>query len=132
MNHIILFDGVCNLCSNAVQFIIKREKNELLKFASLQSKLGTELLKQHYIDPNKTDSIVYIKGNNAFVKSDAALEISKELKMPWSWLAYLSFIPTSFRDLIYEWVAINRYKWFGKKESCMIPKPELRSRFLDL
>ena len=128
---IILFDGVCNLCNGAINFIIKRNSKASLKFASLQSDTGKQLLKEYNIDPLKTDSIVLIDSNKAFLKSDAALHIAKDLDDAYPLLYSFMIIPAFIRNSIYDLIARNRYKWFGKKESCMIPTPDLKSRFLD-
>ena len=128
---IILFDGVCNLCNGAINFIIKRNSKATLKFASLQSDTGKQLLKEYNIDPLKTDSIVLIDSNKAFLKSDAALRIAKDLDDAYPLLYSFMIIPAFIRNSIYDLIARNRYKWFGKKESCMIPTPDLKSRFLD-
>ncbi len=128
---IILFDGVCNLCNGAINFIIKRNSKANLKFASLQSDTGKQLLKEYNIDPLKTDSIVLIDSNKAFLKSDAALRIAKDLDDAYPLLYSFIIIPAFIRNSIYDLIARNRYKWFGKKESCMIPTPDLKSRFLD-
>ncbi len=127
---ILLFDGDCNLCNGAVKFILKHEKNNDLLFASLQSPIGKKLLNFHHIDVNKTDSLIYISNNQAFVKSLAALKISKDLKGLYPLLNLFVVIPSFIRDSVYDYVARNRYKWFGKNESCMIPTPETKKRFL--
>ena len=129
---IILFDGVCNLCNNAVNFIIEHDKKDVFRFASLQSELGQKLTSERGIDPEELDSIVLIEPGVAyFKKSTAALEISKELSGAYSMLKYFSFLPEGLRDAVYDLIANNRYKWFGKKDSCMIPTPELKAKFLD-
>lgn len=128
--HIVLFDGVCNLCNGAVLFIIKRDKKDRFRFAALESDLGKELLARHNIDPSKIDSIVLISGDSAFAKAGAALRIAKYLTGLWPLLYSLVIIPKFIADAMYDFIAKNRYKWFGKKESCMIPTPELKSKFL--
>ncbi len=129
---IILFDGVCNLCNNSVNFIIEHDKKDVFRFASLQSEIGQKLTSERGIDPEELDSIVLIEPGVAyFKKSTAALEISKELSGGYSMLKYFSFLPEGLRDGVYDLIANNRYKWFGKKESCMIPTPELKAKFLD-
>ncbi|PRX47342.1 thiol-disulfide oxidoreductase DCC family protein [Salegentibacter salegens] len=129
---IVLFDGVCNLCNGAVTFIIKHDKNDVFRFASLQSEIGKKLVAERGMDPEELDSIILIDPGVAYYrKSTAALEISRELSNGYSFLKNLLFIPESLRDGIYNFVANNRYKWYGKKESCMIPTPELKSKFLD-
>jgi predicted DCC family thiol-disulfide oxidoreductase YuxK len=127
---IVLFDGVCNLCNAAILFIIKRDKNNRFKFAPLESDAGKELLSMHQIDSSKIDSIVLISGDSAFAKAGAALRISKHLTGLWPLLYSLVIIPRCISDVVYDFIARNRYKWFGKKESCMIPTPELKSKFL--
>lgn len=129
---IILFDGVCNLCNNSVNFIIEHDKKDVFRFASLQSEIGQKLTSERGIDPEELDSIVLIEPGVAyFKKSTAALEISKELSGGYSMLKYFSFLPEGLRDSVYDLIANNRYKWFGKKDSCMIPTPELKAKFLD-
>ncbi|PKD17217.1 thiol-disulfide oxidoreductase [Salegentibacter salinarum] len=131
-NKIVLFDGVCNLCNNAVTFIIEHDKKDVFRFASLQSEIGKKLVEERGMDPNELDSIVLIDPGVAYYrKSTAALEISRELSGGYSLLKHFNFIPEGLRDGIYNFVANNRYKWYGKKESCMIPTPELKSKFLD-
>lgn len=130
---IILFDGVCNLCNGAVNFVISRDRNDVFRYASLQGKVGQQLLEERHIDVQKTDSIVLIEPGVAyFIKSEAAIEIAKELGWPWRALSVFGYIlPTVLRDKIYDLIARNRYRWFGKKDQCMIPTPALRSKFLD-
>ncbi|MBZ9729683.1 thiol-disulfide oxidoreductase DCC family protein [Salegentibacter sp. JZCK2] len=129
---IILFDGVCNLCSSAVTFIIERDKKDIFRFASLQSEIGQKLVEERGMDPEELDSIILIDPGVAYYqKSTAALEISRELSGGYSFLKNFLFIPEGMRDGIYNFVANNRYKWYGKKESCMIPTPDLKAKFLD-
>ncbi len=129
---IILFDGVCNLCNNAVNFIIEHDKKDVFRFASLQSEIGQKLTSERGIDPEELDSIVLIEPGVAyFKKSTAALEISKELSGGYSMIKYFSFLPEGLRDGVYDIIANHRYKWFGKKDSCMIPTSELKAKFLD-
>ena len=129
---IILFDGVCNLCNNAIQFIIKHDQKDVFRYASLQSELGQSLVKERGLDPDDIDSIMLIEPGVAYYrKSTAALEISRDLKGGYSLLKNFLFLPEGLRDSIYDFVASNRYKWFGKKDNCMIPSPELKSKFLD-
>jgi predicted DCC family thiol-disulfide oxidoreductase YuxK len=129
---IILFDGVCNLCNGAVTFIIKHDKQDTFRFASLQSEIGKKLVAERGMDAEELDSIILIDPGVAYYqKSTAALEISRELSGGYSLLKNFLFIPEGLRDGIYNFVASNRYKWYGKKESCMIPTPELKSKFLD-
>ncbi len=129
---LILFDGVCNLCNGLVQFIIRRDPKGKFKFASLQSDVGRSLLKQFNIDPDLLHSIVVVDNDMAFQRSDAALRIAKYLGGGWKILMAFNILPKFFRDAIYNVIAKNRYRIFGKKDSCMIPTPELKERFVDL
>lgn len=129
---IVLFDGVCNLCDTAVPFIIKHDKKDVFRFASLQSTTAKEILKYIDVDPIKTDSIIlYEPGKAYYYKAEAALNIASELEGAISLLTVFKLLPNSFTNIIYDYIAKNRYRWFGKKENCMIPTPELRSKFLD-
>lgn len=128
---IILFDGVCNLCNNSVQFAIKRDKNDIFRYAAIQSETGKKLLNERNIDTNEVDSIILIEPNIAYyTKSTAALEIGKDLKGLNTVSTILLWLPESFRNIVYDFVAANRYKWYGKKEACMIPTEELKSKFI--
>ncbi|MFB0942184.1 MAG: thiol-disulfide oxidoreductase DCC family protein [Patiriisocius sp.] len=127
---IILFDGVCNLCNGAVNFVIKRDPGNVFKFAPLQEKQGALLLKTHAIDIQKLDSIVLIENGNVYTKSSAALRIARKMSNLWPLFFVLLIIPSFIRDGVYDFIAKNRYKWFGKKEQCMIPTPGLKEKFL--
>ncbi|MAQ40837.1 thiol-disulfide oxidoreductase DCC family protein [Mesonia oceanica] len=129
---IILFDGVCNLCNNAVNIIIDHDKNDVFRYASLQSQLGQQLTLERGIDTSKIDSIILIDPGNAYyIKSTAALQIAKHLSGGYRLLSNFLFLPESFRNLVYDFIAKNRYKWFGKKDNCRIPTPELKNKFLE-
>jgi predicted DCC family thiol-disulfide oxidoreductase YuxK len=129
---IVLFDGVCNFCNASVRFIIKRDKKDLFRFASLESKLGQKLTSERGINTSDIDSIILIDPGNAYyIKSSAALEISKDLSGLYPALSVFLFLPESFRNLIYDFIARNRYQWFGKSETCPMPSPEEQSKFLD-
>ena len=128
---IILFDGVCNLCDKSVQFIIKHDKKDVFRFVALQSDLGKKIIKHIGIDTTKTDSIIlYQPGMAYFYKAEAALKIAKELGGIYIILSLFSVLPNSLSNLVYDWIAKNRYKWYGKKDECMIPSPELKAKFL--
>jgi len=128
---IILFDGVCNLCDNAVQYVIKHDKKDIFRFVPLQSDLGKKILNYLNVDTSKMDSIIlYEPGVAYFYKSDAALEIVKDLNVFLKWSIIFKIIPSSLRNPIYDYVARNRYKWYGKKEACMIPTEEMKAKFL--
>lgn len=126
---IILFDGDCNLCDAAVQYIIKYDKSDVFRFVSLQSELGQRLLKHIGIQSDKMDSIVlYEPGIAYYYKSSAALEIAKNLQGIFTLATLFRLLPSGIRDLLYDYVAKNRYKWYGKKESCSVLTEN--SRFL--
>ena len=126
----VLFDGVCNLCSWSVQFIIKHDPHGRFRFASLQSAAGQQLLALHHSDTQAIDAVVLIVGTHWYARSDAALEIARRLAWPWPLVYALVIVPRPLRDWGYDVIARNRYRWFGRKETCMIPTPALRDRFL--
>lgn len=129
---IVLFDGVCNLCDNAVQFIIKHDKKDVFRFASLQSQIGQEIIKKIGIDVSKIDSIIlYEPGIAYYYKSEAALNIAADLSGAVSFLSVFKIFPAGFSNYFYDYIAKNRYSWYGKKDNCMIPTPKLKSKFLD-
>ena len=127
---IILFDGVCNLCNSSVIFAIKRDKNDVFRFAALQSEIGEQLTSKYNIDTSKTDSIILIDGEKYYEKSSAALRIAKHLSGGWPILYGFIIVPKIIRNAVYDYIAKHRYQWYGKKESCMIPTPELQAKFL--
>ncbi|MEL7269469.1 MAG: thiol-disulfide oxidoreductase DCC family protein [Bacteroidota bacterium] len=128
---LILFDGVCNLCNGAIQFVIKRDKKDTFRYAALQSDIGLQLMQERGIDPCKMDSIILIEPGVAyFTKSDAALRIGQDFGGLWKILALFTWVPRPIRDGIYDIIAKNRYRWFGRKDVCMIPTPELQAKFL--
>ena len=129
-NPIILFDGVCNLCNGAVQFVIKNDKKGQFRFAALQSEIGNELSKKYGLPTDAMDTFVTIVDGKSYTRSTAALKVASLLGGFWSFAYIFIIIPPFIRDGIYNWVAKNRYRWFGKKDPCMIPTPELRERFL--
>ena len=130
-NHVVLFDGVCNLCNGFVQFLIKRDKQAMLRFASLQSEYGQRRMNHGPADLREADSVVFIQNGNYFVRSEAALRILIRLGGIWR-LAYIGFIfPSFIRDAVYNWVARNRYGWFGRKDQCMVPSPEWSKWFIE-
>lgn len=128
---ILLFDGVCNLCNGSVLWVIRRDPNARFRFASLQSELGQKLLTEAGLPASALNTVVLYADGEFYTRSDAALGVLARLGRPWSWLSVFRLIPRAVRNWVYGWIAKNRYHWFGKKESCMIPTPELRSRFLD-
>jgi predicted DCC family thiol-disulfide oxidoreductase YuxK len=130
MSAVILFDGICNFCNGSVNFIIERDAGAYFKFAPLQSPVAEKLLAENGIDKVETDSIVFIENGKAYTYSTAALRIARKLDGIWSVLYVFIILPEFIRDFFYKLFAKYRYKMFGKKDECMIPTPEIRSRFL--
>jgi len=131
MDHpIILFDGVCNLCTWSVQFIVKRDPSARFRFASLQSPVGQRLLAELGASAQAIDSFVLIERQSWYINSDAALRVARHLSGAWPLLIALRLIPRPLRDWAYRIVANNRYRWFGQPDACMVPSPALRNRFL--
>ena len=128
---LILFDGVCNLCNRSVQFIIKRDTKKQFLFASLQSDAAKNILLQHNLKNYDPDTILLIEDAQLYQKSTAALRIARKLDGPWRLLYLLIFVPRFIRDYFYVIVANNRYRWFGKRDSCMVPGAALKERFLN-
>ena len=128
---VILFDGVCNLCNNSVKFIIKNDKRNIFKFAPLQSEYGINVQNRHHINTNEINSIILVDGDKIFTRSTAALVIAKDLRAPYFIFYIFIIIPVFIRNFIYDLIAKNRYKWFGKMESCMVPSNELKNKFFD-
>lgn len=129
MNTVVLFDGDCHFCHSSVQFIIKRDSKNLFYFASQKSEIGKELFKQHGV-PANIDSLVFIENGKAYVKSTAVLRICRHLHGGWKYFYLFRMIPSPIRDKVYDLAARNRYKWFGKTDSCPIPPEGIRKRFL--
>ncbi|WP_274475530.1 thiol-disulfide oxidoreductase DCC family protein [Mangrovimonas aestuarii] len=128
---LILFDGVCNLCDNTVQYVIKHDKANHFMFAALQSEVGNNIISKYRIDTNKMDSILlYNPEKGISYKSTAALKIARHLGFPNNLLSIFLIVPSFIRNTLYDFIAKNRYKWYGKKDNCMIPTPELQSKFL--
>ena len=129
---IILFDGVCNLCNGFVQLVIKRDKEDIFRYASLQSEIGQQLISERRIDTKTIDSVVLIEPGIAYyIKSDAALKIGRHLKGYRTLSKVLNLIPSGLRNIVYDLIARYRYAWFGKKDQCMVPTAELKAKFLD-
>lgn len=128
---VVLFDGVCNLCNASVNFIIDRDPPGYFRFASLQSAAAQKLLQRYGQPANNLKSMVLIEGQNYYTQSTAALRIARRLSGGWSLLYLFIVIPPFIRDRIYNWIACNRYRWFGRRDSCRLPSPELQERFLE-
>ena len=127
---IVLFDGVCNFCNASVNFLIDRDLEGRFVFGALQSEEGLAALKEHGLEDGYFDSIVLIDGDNVLTASDAVLEISRSMSGAWPLLRVFRIVPRSIRDAVYNWIARNRYAWFGKQDTCRMPTPEYRARFL--
>lgn len=128
---LILFDGVCNLCNSSVVYVIKHDKNDVFRFAPLQSDVGKAIIEKYHIDTSKTDSILlYSEASGLKIKSTAAIAIASKLGFPRNILSAFLVLPAFIRNWFYDFIARNRYKWYGKKDACMIPTPELKSKFL--
>ena len=128
---VILFDGYCNLCSRSVQCVLKYDRKAKFRFASLQSEYGKLLLQKHQLPTESFGSFVLVEDDKIHSKSTAALRVVKSLSGMWPVLYIFIIIPRFIRDAVYGFVARNRYKWFGKRDSCWLPKPEWKERFLD-
>jgi len=129
-NPILLFDGVCNLCNGFVQFMIRIDPNGIFQFASLQSETGQKLLTQHNLPLKELKSVVLIHNNKAYTRSDVPLEAARILGSFWQLFYGYKILPKAFRDAVYNWIANNRYRWFGKQEECWLPTPDLQKRFI--
>lgn len=129
MNNIVLFDGVCNLCNRSVDFIIRNQKSHKLQFVSLQSDVGKSIVNKSGLDQIPDSVMLYVDGK-LLVRSDAALAISTYLKRPYVYGIIFKYVPKILRDSVYNLIAKNRYRWFGKKETCRVPSADERERFL--
>jgi predicted DCC family thiol-disulfide oxidoreductase YuxK len=127
---IVLFDGVCNFCNRSVNWIIRRDSEGYFHFAPLQSNAGVALQKRYGLDPSALDTLMLVEDGRVYVKSTAALRIVRRLRSRWRALYVLIAVPRAVRDFAYDWFARRRYRWFGKREECMVPTAEVRERFL--
>jgi predicted DCC family thiol-disulfide oxidoreductase YuxK len=126
---VLLFDGVCNLCTGAVRFVVPRDPDGRIRFATLQSSVGQALLARHDL-PDDLDSVVLIEGDRAYTKSAAAIRVAELLGWPYRAATVARLLPRRLRDAAYEFVAANRYDWFGRKAQCMVPSDDVSDRFL--
>ena len=127
----VLFDGVCNLCNALTRFVIEHDPPPArFRLAALQSETGRRLLREHGLPEDEVDTFVLVEGSRAYVRSTAALRLLALLGPPWSLLAVLRLLPRPLRDALYDWIARHRYEWWGKRDECMVPTPDVRSRFL--
>jgi len=127
---IVIFDGVCNLCARSVQFILRHESEPRFQFSPVQSAAGARLLTAHGYSAANVATFVFLSEGKVYTRSTAALRIARHFKGPWQLLRALWIVPRPLRDLLYDLVARNRYSWFGKADSCLMPTPELSARFL--
>jgi predicted DCC family thiol-disulfide oxidoreductase YuxK len=131
MPAVVLFDGTCNFCDASVDFIIDRDPKGYFRFAPLQSTAARPFLERCNLAPEHLDNIVLFEDGVCYVRSAAALRIVRRMSGLWPLLCAFAIVPRPFRDALYDWFARNRYRWFGKREACRIPSPEVRGRFLD-
>jgi predicted DCC family thiol-disulfide oxidoreductase YuxK len=128
---IILFDGVCNLCNASVQFVIQKDKANYFKFASLQSAFGQKVLAENNLSGENFDSFLLLEKGQLHQHSTAAFKVARKLVFPWNLMHAFIIVPPFIRNFVYNFIAKNRYKWFGKKDECMLPAPHLKEKFLD-
>ena len=128
---VVLFDGVCNLCVGSLPWLLRMDCHDRLRFGTLQSEAASELLRQSGLSGDYDESMVVVEGTHAYTGSNAALRVARHLGLPWSLAWVGTILPRRFRDRIYQFVANNRYDWFGKREQCLVPDEELRARFID-
>ena len=126
----LLFDGICNYCNAMVNFIIRQDKKKVFRFAALQSDAGQKVLNEFKLPQNNFDSFILVENNKIYQRSDAALRLYNKLPWYWKWTQIFWIFPKIIRDGVYSVIARNRYKWFGKKDQCMVPAPEVKERFL--
>ncbi len=130
---IVFYDGTCALCNKTVGVVLTHDDKDRFRFASLQSNLGQEVLKKHGINSEATDSILILNPGKAyFIKSDAVLEIAGNLGPKFEWMVVFKALPKKFRDIVYDFIAKNRYRWFGRQETCILPTAKQKEKFLDL
>jgi predicted DCC family thiol-disulfide oxidoreductase YuxK len=130
VSDVVIFDGVCNLCAHSVKFILAHEAEPKLRFVPLQSPAGARMLREFGFSPEDAKTFVLVVDGNSYVKSDAAIRIARYLRGSWRALGAIRVFPRPLRDWAYDTVARNRYRWFGRAESCMVPTPEIRARFI--
>jgi len=129
---VVIFDGVCHLCAYSVAFVLAHERDHAIRFAAAQSATGNALLLKLGLNPESSATFVFIDNDRAYVRSDAVLEVVSHLRLPWRILRLFRVIPRPLCDRLYDFIAQRRYRWFGKRESCLVPSPEFRSRFMDI
>ena len=127
---LILFDGVCNFCNSSVNFIIRKDKRDNFRFLALQSERGQKIVKQYHLDPENLQTVILLQNGKIYTRSTAALRIAKQLNGGWKLFYGFVIVPPVIRDFFYNIISRNRYKWWGKQESCMIPGPHVKKKFL--
>lgn len=125
-----MFDGVCNLCNSSVQFVLLRDSANYFKFASLQSDYGQKVLQENNLPTDDFNSFLLIENNKLYTQSTAALRVAGKLDGWWKLMYFFIIVPPFIRNFVYNFVAKNRYSWFGKKDECMMPRPEWKQKFL--
>ena len=128
--HLLIYDGVCHLCDRSVQFVLRYDREGKFHFSALQSELGQTLYRQQGLDPEQPQSLLVLTPAGTFTHSDAVLEIARQLGLPWSLAHGLRWLPRALRDRAYAFIAARRYRWFGRSDQCLMPRPEWQSRFL--
>jgi len=127
---IVLFDGVCNFCNSSVNFIIRKDPADYFRFLPLQSEKGKKIIERYNLDPENLQTIIFLEGGKIYTRSTAALRIARKLKGGWKLFYVFVIVPSFIRDFVYNIIAKNRYRWWGQKDSCMIPAPEIKQKFL--
>ena len=129
-DHVVLFDGLCGLCTRFTRFIVRCDRRRALKLCSLQSPEGVAILEWFSMPPDRCDTVLLVEGHSLFERSDAVLLATSRMGFPWGAVRVFRLVPRAWRDALYNWVARNRYRWFGKLDHCILPTPETRERFL--
>ncbi len=127
---LILFDGVCNFCNSSVNFIIRKDKQDNFRFLALQSERGQKIVKQYNLDPENLQTVILLQNGKIYTRSTAALRVAKQLSGGWKLFYGFVIVPPVIRDFFYNIISKNRYKWWGQRDSCMVPGPEVRKKFL--
>ncbi|WP_163853867.1 thiol-disulfide oxidoreductase DCC family protein [Paenibacillus elgii] len=128
---LVFYDGVCGFCQRVVQFIIPRDRSAAFRFVAIQSETGSRLLRRYGLDPAELNTFVLLEQGRVYTRSTAGLRVLRRLDGAWPLLYAFIVVPRPLRDVVYRWIAANRYRFFGKSDSCMLPPPEVRERFLD-
>lgn len=128
---IAVFDGECILCSRGVAFLLRRDRERRIRFATMQSETGRRLMAEHGVDPASPETMIVIDGEHCYFQSAAVMHLARQLRWPWKVLALFRVIPAPLRDIIYRWIARNRIRFFGKRETCYVPSADDRDRFLE-